>query len=353
MAGKIIADTIQTEASFLQLNVSNTRIATMNSSGIYSNTGGKIIGSDGTFGNSTIVNATVSANLNFDTTGTSGIRLPAANTLAFHTAGTEDMRIDSSGNVGIGTTSPTNKLTVTDSVSSIVAINATTRGGVVRAQQNGTTLAHYGVSGTFLGDTSADAMVAATNNVVFYTNNSGTERMRIDTSGNLLVGATSFGTTGKSNLYFAPASQYGMVFAVASNTFSNGYIRFQNAAGSQIGQIISNDGGSSTTYATSSDYRLKENIAPMTGALNTVSQLKPVTYKWKSTGEESQGFIAHELQAVVPECVTGEKDAVDKDGNPDYQGIDTSFLVATLTAAIQEQQAIISDLKARIEALEA
>ena len=104
MAGTIITDTIQTENTFLQLNVSNTRVATINASGIFSNTGGKIIGSDGTFGNSTIVNATVSANLNFDTTGTSGIRLPAANTLAFHTAGTEDMRISSTGDVNIGAT---------------------------------------------------------------------------------------------------------------------------------------------------------------------------------------------------------------------------------------------------------
>ena len=70
---------------------------------------------------------------------------------------------------------------------------------------------------------------------------------------------------------------------------------------------------------------------------------------WKSDGSISQGFIAHELQAVVPECVTGEKDAVDKDGKPIYQGIDTSFLVATLTAAIQEQQAIINDLQAKLK----
>jgi len=70
--------------------------------------------------------------------------------------------------------------------------------------------------------------------------------------------------------------------------------------------------------------------------LSVVQQLKPVTYDWKSTGDASQGFIAHELQAVVPDCVTGDKDAVDAEGNPQYQGIDTSFLVATLTAAIQE-----------------
>jgi hypothetical protein len=109
----------------------------------------------------------------------------------------------------------------------------------------------------------------------------------------------------------------------------------------------------STSYVTSSDYRLKENIAPMTGALAKVSALKPVTYTWKADGSDGQGFIAHELQSVVPECVTGEKDAVNEDGSIKAQGIDTSFLVATLTAAIQEQQAIITDLKARIETLEA
>ena len=90
----------------------------------------------------------------------------------------------------------------------------------------------------------------------------------------------------------------------------------------------------------------------MTGALAKVSALKPVTYKWKSDGSDGQGFIAHELAEVVPDAVTGEKDAVDADGKPQYQGIDVSFLVATLTAAIQEQQAIITDLKARVEALE-
>ena len=91
----------------------------------------------------------------------------------------------------------------------------------------------------------------------------------------------------------------------------------------------------------------------MTGALDTVLQLKPVTYKWKVDGSDGQGFIAHELQAVVPDCVTGEKDAVDAEGNPQYQGIDTSFLVATLTAAIQEQQALITQLQADVATLKA
>ncbi len=87
--------------------------------------------------------------------------------------------------------------------------------------------------------------------------------------------------------------------------------------------------------------------------------LKPCTYKWKVDGSDGQGFIAHELAEVAPQCVSGEKDAVDKDGNPIHQGIDTSFLVATLTCAIQElkalndtQAATITALTARIVALE-
>jgi hypothetical protein len=90
----------------------------------------------------------------------------------------------------------------------------------------------------------------------------------------------------------------------------------------------------------------------MTGALARVAALKPVTYSWKADGSAGEGFIAHELAEVVPDAVVGEKDAVNEDGSIKPQGIDTSFLVATLTAAIQEQQAIINDLKARIETLE-
>ena len=107
-----------------------------------------------------------------------------------------------------------------------------------------------------------------------------------------------------------------------------------------------------TSYNVTSDYRLKENIAPMTGALAKVAQLKPVTYKWKLNGSDGQGFIAHELAEVVPDCVTGEKDAIDEDGKPQYQAMDTSHLVATLVSAIQEQQALIESLTTRLTALE-
>ena len=91
----------------------------------------------------------------------------------------------------------------------------------------------------------------------------------------------------------------------------------------------------------------------MTGALAKVAQLKPCTYTWKESGAAGEGFIAHELAEVCPDAVMGKKDAVDKEGKPIYQGIDTSFLVATLAAAIQEQQTQINDLKSEIAKLNA
>jgi hypothetical protein len=174
----------------------------------------------------------------------------------------------------------------------------------------------------------------------------GSESMRIDSSGNLLVGTTT--SRGKIT-----SEQSGSDWALGLNHTNAGTQSFTSFryAGTLIGQITGNN--TNTSYTTSSDYRLKNTIAPMTGALAKVALLKPCTYKWKVDGSDGQGFIAHELAEVVPQCVTGEKDAVDADGNPVYQGVDTSFLVATLTAAIQEQQALITTLTDRITALEA
>jgi hypothetical protein len=126
-------------------------------------------------------------------------------------------------------------------------------------------------------------------------------------------------------------------------------ITFRNGNG-LVGSITTS--GSATSFATSSDYRLKRDVQPMTGALAKVIALKPVTYKWKADGSDGEGFIAHELQAVIPNSVLGEKDDVNDDGSIKPQGVDTSFLVATLTAAIQEQQALIESLTTRLTALE-
>jgi len=172
------------------------------------------------------------------------------------------------------------------------------------------------------------------------------ERGRFDSSGNLLVGTTT--ALGLLTVARSTASSYNY----ASNAISNqpDHMGFFNG-GTNTGSIQRN-GGSGVSYVTTSDYRLKENIVPMTGALTKVTKLKPVTYTWKLDGSEGQGFIAHELAEVVPDCVAGDKDAVNEDGSIKPQGIDTSFLVATLTAAIQEQQALITQLTARITALE-
>ena len=174
----------------------------------------------------------------------------------------------------------------------------------------------------------------------------------LSASGELLVGTTSSSFGGRvivSNDGTATQTSLSCI-----NTNGSGTMRqidfFTGTNTSRIGSIESTT--STTAYNTSSDYRLKNTIKPMTGALAKVALLKPCTYKWNADGSNGQGFIAHELAEVVPDCVSGKKDAVNAQGNPEYQGIDTSFLVATLTAAIQEQQVLIKTLSARLTALE-
>jgi hypothetical protein len=220
-----------------------------------------------------------------------------------------------------------------------------------------------GTNWRYVNTGSAAAYQITDNTHQWYTAPSGTagnaisfsQSMTLDSSGNLLVGTTS--TLGKLAVVGSGAIGYFQQtasgnYCITTNAFNNGgtyYHAAWNAAGSGVGSITSTT--TTTSYNTSSDYRLKENIQPMTGALAKVAALKPCTYKWKADGSDGEGFIAHELAEVVPQCVTGEKDAVDTEGNPVYQGIDTSFLVATLTAAIQEQQALIQQLQAQLTAV--
>jgi hypothetical protein len=155
--------------------------------------------------------------------------------------------------------------------------------------------------------------------------------------------ASAFDINGKDSAMFIQNYGSGIGWGIefrpsASAGSGNGdVISFTNTSFTQVGKITTTS--SATAYATSSDYRLKENVAPMSGALSTISQLKPVTFKWIVDGKNGQGFIAHELQEICPDAVSGEKDALDKDGNPSYQGVDASFLVATLVSAIQELNA--------------
>ena len=207
------------------------------------------------------------------------------------------------------------------------------------------------ILGTYNGNQGGLDIRTASNYIVL-SDGDGNPRLVGNASGQFIMGATA--TLSNERLYLYGTSTAGHPALVcdkaAAGSVGSNQILFNNSNG-YVGSITTS--GSATAYNTSSDYRLKENIAPMTGALNVISALKPVTYKWKSDGLDGQGFIAHELQAIVPDCVTGEKDAQDADGKPVYQGIDTSFLVATLTAAIQELKAQVDAQALEIATLKA
>jgi hypothetical protein len=295
----------------------------------------------------------------------------------------ERMRIDASGNVGIGVTPST------WTSQTALQVGGGSTGASLSSGTNGVILASnliYNSGWKYL----------ANGYILYYQQSGGahywgnapsgtagnvatvTDRMVLDASGNLIVGKT-VATTGE-NIQGLLGLADGRIGATSdspswfSRTTSNGdVIRFNRGSSTAVGSISVTT--TTTSYVTSSDYRLKENVVPMTGALDTVSALKPVTYNWKADGSDGQGFIAHELAEVVPDCVTGEKDAtkeeeyeispaipavLDEEGNevtpvveavmgtrtvPVYQGIDTSFLVATLVAAIQELKAEIDLLK--------
>jgi len=174
------------------------------------------------------------------------------------------------------------------------------------------------------------------------------ERMRIDTSGNVLVGKTALsigvvGTEFRAN---------GQSLFTANGDNSIDLNRLTNEGGIALFRQASNVVGSisvtssATAYNTSSDYRLKENVVDMTGALDRVAQLKPSRFNFIADANKVvDGFLAHEVQSIVPEAITGTKDAVDDEGNPDYQGIDQSKLVPLLVGAIQELRAEIELLK--------
>jgi hypothetical protein len=203
-----------------------------------------------------------------------------------------------------------------------------------------------------------------------------TTAMTIDNSGDVFVGTSSSFANSSTRLeVLSESSGTDALACKVLGTNQNAISFYQNGYSSPRGQITV--GTSSVAYNTSSDYRLKENIVPMSGSIDRLKELKPSRFNFIADASKTvDGFLAHEAQAIVPECVTGTKDGMmmekyevtpavkDDDDNviteavmgersvPDMQGIDQAKLVPLLTSALQDAIAKIEQLESRISALE-
>ena len=269
--------------------------------------------------------------------------------MSFKTANTERVRVDKSGNVGIGETSPANLLHVKASDVSAAPIDT----ALMVLEKSGTNFlsfmgANTNVQGVLFGDADdndiGQIVYNHSSDIMDFKCN-GSERMRIDSSGHVSIGTTSNG--GNSGL------------TINANAFSGGIkifggngqvVQSFEVGGNVVGRIEINN--AATIYSTSSDYRLKENVVTDWDATTRLKKLKPSRFNFKVDKDTTvDGFLAHEVSDIVPEAITGEKDAVDKDGNPEYQGIDQSKLVPLLTKSLQEALARIDTLEAEVAKL--
>ena len=184
--------------------------------------------------------------------------------------------------------------------------------------------------------------IRTSSNYIVLSNGDGTPRGHFDNIGNWCVGGPY--ANPPSTYSFAQMTRTGILQSGRTGTGNQPAAEFFNGNG-VVGSIYTN--GSSTSYNTSSDYRLKENLVELTGATDRLKQIPVHRFNFTTDPDRTvDGFLAHEVQAIVPEAITGTKDEVDADGNPVYQGIDQSKLVPLLVATIKE-------LEARIAALEA
>jgi hypothetical protein len=259
----------------------------------------------------------------------------AANYTSFSVGASERMRIDSSGNVGIGTSSPTQKLDVRGAIASVGA---------------------SGVNAIIMGDLGATAgtfsIAAVTGRSLKFTDDyAGAERMRIDSSGNFLVGKTSLSdpTTTDGVIVYKNASGggtgtyltnggTGTALAVSTQGDTGAVIFFRS--GTQVGSISVTT--TATTYNTSSDYRLKKIDGPIANSGAYIDALNPVQGSWKADGSRFIGLLAHEVQEVSETPIaTGEKDG------EEMQAMDYSApeLIANLIAELQSLRARVAQLE--------
>jgi hypothetical protein len=277
-----------------------------------------------------------------------GLRGDTSNVWAIADDSAFRVSVNVNGNVGIGGT-PSADTTY----KWLNIVGPTTSGGGIVQLNN----SNSSVGANFFCNDVAGYVGTSTNHPFLFRINSG-EVARFDNSGFFLIGTTLTNlfsqTSGKGFCYRNGASLDVLVTSdnavILNRTGTDGSIQEFRKSATVVGSISVT--GSATAYNTSSDYRLKENVRAMTDGLATVSALKPVRYDWISDKSTSEGFIAHELQEVIPQTVTGEKDAVNEDGSIKPQGVDYSKLVPHLVAACQELKAELDAAKARIAALE-
>jgi hypothetical protein len=271
----------------------------------------------------------------------------------------ERMRLDASGNLGLGVT-PSAWASGTGALQMLSGVSYTQYGFV----QN----AYFNAGYKYITTAPASLYQQTSGNHLWYNAPSGTagnaitftQAMTLAASGDLLVGTTSSVAGTPRAQIVAPASVAGLV--VQNQTSTNDCIASWNTAtsGNNIfvgfyteasitsrGSITYNRAGGLVVYNTTSDYRAKDIIGPVQDSGATIDALKVYEGKMKGATQSRPMLVAHETQAVTPYAVTGEKDAVKEDGTPDYQQMDVSSLVPLLIAEIQSLRIRIAQLEAK------
>ena len=329
-------------------------------------TGAATVGTTlGVTGASTLASASVTGalgaaglNVTGATIPANGVYLGSANNLSFSYASTLGITLNSTG-LGIGDAPATNsRLTIGSTNATGFQYALRTTGVTTGRSQiylNNTSGDFIGgiessVAGTSITGTAAySGYVGTSTTNPFHIVTNGSVKATVDSSGNLLVGKTASSTSvagaqvQPDGTHSAVKSDANPGFFYNTTTAISGTIALFRSNGVTVGTITQD--GTNTAYVTSSDYRLKEAVQPMSGGLARVSALKPSIYKWKSNGSTGEGFLAHELAEVVPAAVVGTKDALNEDGTINPQGIDLSKIVPILVAAIQELTAEVNALK--------
>jgi hypothetical protein len=297
-------------------------------------------------------------------TETGQIQAVSGGGLHFYTGSSPSLRatLDNSGRLLVGTsTAVGDQLLVVQGYAGISTGGAEfglRRGGNPSAADQGlgaiTFQNNSGNSGARIEAISAGSWTSGSNHrsyLTFSTTADGasspTERMRITSGGYVFIGTTTATYPNPGiGLYPSGYAELGNNAGTAGSGFF-GFARSNVLIGS-----VTQTGTTGVAYNTSSDYRLKENVEPINGAVGRILRLKPSRFNFIADPDRTvDGFIAHEAQAVVPESVHGTKDEVDEAGKPIYQGIDQSKLVPLLTAALQEAIGRIETLEAEVAAL--